>query len=71
MKERVAPQLTSVQNVVALAGLVAVCLTSSVGTTPAPVSDTLAQRVQQGKVAAAPAQIALNTSPAAAAVSPF
>lgn len=68
MKERVA----SVQNVLVLAGLVAVGLTSSVGTSPAPTSDTLAQRVQQGKVAdAAPVQVALHPSPAAAAVSPF
>ena len=75
MKERVASQLTSIQNVVMLAGLVAVGLTGSVGTAPAPVSDTLAHRVQAGKVSDAgtahAAQIALVPNPAAAAVSPF
>lgn len=72
MKERVASQLTSIQNVMMLAGLVAVGLTGSVGTSPAPVSDTLAQRMQAGKVSdAVPAAIALAPSAAAAAVSPF
>jgi hypothetical protein len=72
MKERVASQLTSIQNVVMLAGLVAVGLTGSVGTSPAPISDTLAQRMQAGKVSdAVPAAIALAPNAAAAAVSPF
>ncbi|MBC5784306.1 hypothetical protein H8N03_15240 [Ramlibacter sp. USB13] len=51
MKERAATQQTSAHNVVMLAGLVAVCLSSSVGTSPAPTSDTLAQRMHAGKVA--------------------
>jgi hypothetical protein len=75
MKERVAAQLTSIHNAVLLAGLVAVGLTSSMSFTPAPVSDTLAQRERVGKVTEpAPAkapQIALAPAPAAAAVSPF
>ena len=73
MKERVASQLTSVHNVMMLAGLVAVGVTGSVGLAPAPVSDTLAQRVQAGKVTEpAPApRLALAPATAAAAVSPF
>ncbi len=77
MKERVAPQhTTSVHYVVMLAGLVAVGLTGSMGSTPAPVSDTLAQRtsavaVAQAAPAARPALVALAADPAAAAVSPF
>jgi hypothetical protein len=75
MKERVATQLTSIHNAVMLAGLVAVGLTSSMSFVPAPVSDTLAEREQVGKVTEpAPAkapQIALAPAPAAAAVSPF
>src|SRR5206468_836851 len=59
-------------HVVMLAVLVAVGVTGSVGTSPAPVSDTLAQREQAGKVAdEARVQIALAPAPAAAAVSPF
>jgi hypothetical protein len=71
MKERIASQVTSIHNVVMLAGLLGVALTGSVGTSPAPMSDTLAQRLQAGKVAAAPVQqdapapaapvVALNT----------
>jgi hypothetical protein len=73
MKDRVATQQNSVRNVVLLAGLAAVGLSSSVGTAPAPASDTLAQRTQVGKVAdmVRPAQIALAPAAAAAAVSPF
>src|SRR5918911_852086 len=71
MKERVASQLTSVQNVVMLAGLVAVAVTGSVATTPAPTSDTLAQRAQAGAVTDAKPVIALAPSAQAAAVSPF
>ena len=51
MKERLASQLTSVHNVVMLAGLLGVGLTGSMGSKPAPTSDTLAQRVHAGKVA--------------------
>jgi hypothetical protein len=57
MKERIASQVTSIHNVLMLAGLLGVALTGSVGTTTAP-SDTLAQRVKSGGVAAAPAQAA-------------
>jgi len=71
MNERVASQLTSIQNMMMLAGLVAVGLTGSMGGAPAPVSDTLAQRVQVGKVADVSPQIAFAANPAAAAVSPF
>jgi hypothetical protein len=49
MKERIASHVASVHNVLMLAGLVAVGLTGSMGTLPAPASDTLAQRVQSGK----------------------
>lgn len=51
MKERIASHVTSIHNVVMMAGLLGVALTGSVGTTPAPTSDTLAQRVHAGKVA--------------------
>src|SRR3954467_5119066 len=73
MNERVATHQTSIRNVVMLAALAAIGLSSSVGTAPTPTSDTLAQRVQVGKVGdvARPAQIALAPSAAAAAVSPF
>ncbi|GAB3764027.1 hypothetical protein GCM10028796_18340 [Ramlibacter monticola] len=54
MKERAASR-GSVHNMVMLAGLVSVALTGSMGTSPAPTSDTLAQRWQAGKVAEAPA----------------
>jgi hypothetical protein len=56
MKERIASQVTSIHNVLMLAGLLGVGLTGSIGHTPAPASDTLAQRVKIGAVAdAAPA----------------
>ena len=51
MKERLASQVTSVHNVVMLAGLLGIGLTGSMGNAPAPTSDTLAHRVQAGKVA--------------------
>jgi hypothetical protein len=57
-----------------LAGLMAVGLTGSMGTTPAPTSDTLAQRVQAGKVTDAQPQQAAQIAfaPAAAAMpAPF
>ncbi|MFI4927509.1 MAG: hypothetical protein ACHP7E_07465 [Burkholderiales bacterium] len=68
-----ASQHTSVHYVVMLAGLVAVSLTGSMGTTPAPVSDTLAQRAPAAPPMAAPQPVvvALAPAPAAAAVSPF
>jgi hypothetical protein len=46
-----------------LAALLGIGLTGSVGTSPAPTSDTLAQRVQSGKVAA-PLAIAANAQAA-------
>jgi hypothetical protein len=66
MKERVTSGVTSV---VMLAGLVSVALTSSIGSSPAPVSDTLAQRMHSGKVtaeAAAPTRVAPAVEIAAA-----
>ena len=60
MKERFASQVTSVHNVVMLAGLLAVGLTGSMGSKPAPTSDTLAQRVHAGKVADAQPSIAFG-----------
>ena len=76
MKERIAARVATTHNLVMLAALLGIGLTGSVGTTPAPVSDTLAQRTQAGRVAepappARPAQVALAPNPAAAAVSPF
>lgn len=63
MKERVATQLISVHNVVMLAGLLGAGLTSSIGSTPAPTSDTLAQRSHAGTVTA-PVTDALQTADA-------
>lgn len=73
MKERIASHVASVHNVVMLAGLVAIGLTGSMGTLPAPTSDTLAKRVHAGKVAEpqSQSQVAIATNPAAAANSPF
>lgn len=70
MKERIASHGTSVRHVVVLAGLLGAGLTSSIGTSPAPVSDTLAQREQGGPVTAAPAprtQVATAAAAVAAA----
>jgi hypothetical protein len=50
MKERIASHVASVHNALMLAGLVAAGLTSSIGHAPAPAPDTLAQRLQIGKV---------------------
>ena len=61
MKERIATHLTATHNVVMLAALLGIGLTGSVGTSPAPLSDTLAQRMQSGKVAA-PVQVAIATN---------
>jgi hypothetical protein len=67
MKDRSALGVASVHNLVMLAGLVSVVLTGSMGSSPAPLSDTLAQRSQSGKVAleaparaAQPVQVAAN-----------
>jgi hypothetical protein len=51
MKERIASQVTSIHNVVMLAALLGIGLTGSMGSSPAPTSDTLAQRMQAGKLA--------------------
>jgi hypothetical protein len=65
MKERIATHLTATHNVVMLAALLGIGLTGSVGTSPAPTSDTQAQRVQAGKVAS-PVQVAIATNASAA-----
>ena len=70
MKERVTAGAASA---VMLAGLVSVALTSSMGSAPAPVSDTLAQRSHAGKVADE-APVTAQAQPvqvAAAAANPF
>jgi hypothetical protein len=70
MKERIASQVTSAHNVVMLAVLLGAGLTGSIAITPAPVSDTLAQRLQIGKletIAAEAAQQAIAAQPAARA----
>ena len=73
MKERIASHVASIHNVVMLAGLVALGLTGSMGGAPAPVSDTLARRVQAGKVTDAlpQSQIALAPAPGTTLNSPF
>lgn len=50
MKERVASQQASIHAGLAVATLVAAGLTGSMGSAPAPSSDTLAQRFHTGKV---------------------
>jgi len=50
MKERIASQVTSVHNVVMLAAFLGAGLSGSISGSPAPVSDTLAQRLQAGRV---------------------
>ena len=50
MRERIASQVTSVHNVVMLAGLLGVGLTGSIAMSTAPASDTLAQRIHSGEV---------------------
>jgi hypothetical protein len=73
MNERSASRVASVHNVVMLGGLVALALSGSMGSAPAPTSDTLAQRVQTGKVAE-PVTVAAAVEaakPAAIAGSPF
>ncbi len=57
MKERIVSQVTSVHNVVMLAALLGVGLTGSISMSPAPVSDSLAQREQVGKVQQAAAAV--------------
>ena len=69
MKERVT---SGVASVVVLAGLVSVALTGSMGNSPAPTSDTLAQRSQAGKLAVqAPTAEAPAVQVAAAPANPF
>ncbi|MDB5897438.1 MAG: hypothetical protein JWP22_1793 [Ramlibacter sp.] len=50
MNERIASRVTSVHNVVMLAAVLGAGLSGSMGGSPGPTSDTLAQRVQAGKV---------------------
>lgn len=69
MKERIATQVTSVHNVLMLAGLLGVGLTGSIAVPPS-VSDTLAQRAQGGRIEAAIAQAPAAAAAAAAAVLP-
>jgi len=56
MKERIASHVTSVHNVLMLAGLLGAGLTGSMSFTPVP-SDTLAQRAHTGKVAFAAVEL--------------
>lgn len=69
MKERIATHVTSVHNVVMLAGLLGVGLTGSIAVAP-PVSDTLAQRAAVGKIEAAIAQAKQVPAVAAAVMLP-
>jgi hypothetical protein len=75
MKERIASRVTPVHNVVMLAAVLGAGLSGSIGGSPAPTSDTLAQRVQSGKVigevAPAPAALVGAKSPVAMAASNF
>lgn len=73
MKERSVSRVASVHNVVMLGGVVAIALSGSMGSSPAPTSDTLAQRMHTGKVAeaAAPVAVAAVAKPAPVAGSPF
>lgn len=71
MKKRNALRVTSIHNVVILAGLLGAGLSSSVGMSPAPISDTLAQRGHAAPaghpVAVAPAQTPVAQAVAAVA----
>jgi hypothetical protein len=70
MKERIASHVTSLHNVVMLGLLLGAGLSGSIGGAPAPVSDTLAQRVRSGKVVPEVAHaVAVNGAQAAAPVS--
>src|SRR4051812_25505015 len=72
MKERIASQVTSVHNVLMLAGILGVGLTGSIAVGP-QVSDTLAHRSAAGTVASVAAQVgdvatqAMKAQPAAQA----
>jgi len=68
MKERVT---SGVASVVVLAGLVSVSLSGSMGSSPAPTSDTLAQRSQVGKVAVQAPAVQTPAVQVAAASNPF
>ncbi|MEJ8836679.1 hypothetical protein [Ramlibacter sp. AN1133] len=68
MKERVT---SGVASVLMLAGLASVALTGSMGSSPAPTSDTLAQRSQAGKVVALAPAVAQPVQAAAAPANPF
>jgi hypothetical protein len=64
MKEGVAARVTSVHNVVMLAALLSIGLTGSMGSSQAPLSDTLAQRTQAGKLLGAAETPAAEARPA-------
>ena len=68
MKERVT---SGVASVVVLAGLVSVSLSGSMGSSPAPTSDTLAQRSQVGKVGVQAPAVQTPAVQVAAASNPF
>ena len=67
MKVRIASQVTTVQHVVILAGLLGAGLSGSVGTSPAPVSDTLARAQATKAPALAPTPVATAAAVVAAA----
>jgi hypothetical protein len=64
MKERIASRVISVHNVVMLAGLLGAGLSGSMSGSPAPTSDTLAQRAQAGKLAESTAAGAVQSKAA-------
>jgi hypothetical protein len=70
MKERIASRVASVHNVIMLAGLLGIGLTSSISMLPVPTSDTLAMRIQTGKLADAAAKPAVAAAPLQAAGAP-
>jgi hypothetical protein len=68
MKERNALRVTSIHHVVILAGLLGAGLSGSVGTSPAPISDTLARSGQAGTASQPAAGAPAATTPVAQAV---
>ena len=64
MTERIASQVTSIHNVVMLGLLLGAGLSGSIGGSSASVSDTLAQRVHGGRIAAEAAPMQLAAAPA-------
>lgn len=68
--ERIASQVTSVHNVVMLAGLLGIGLTGSISVVPT-TSDTMAQRAQAGEVAYAVDPAIAAAQPRAGLAAPF